>query len=475
MQTKDYDLVVVGGGPAGAAGAWRGTLFDKRVALVEQKENLGGAGINTGTIPSKTLRETALALTGWRSRELFGVDLSLRREATIEEFFHHEKRVTSNERDRWSSRLTAAGVDIVHGSASFRDAHTILVTDGLDQEQVLRGEHLLIATGSSPIRPIELPFHDKRICDSNQILELKALPKRLAVIGAGVIGAEYACTFAALDAAVFLIDGRPELLPFLDGEVALGLRTAMEAAGIQFRLNERVLEVDVSRPENVSLKLSTGSRIEVDTVLVAGGRISNTAELQLANAGLSTGPHNLIAVNAHYQTEVPHIYAVGDVIGPPALASTSREQARVAIAHAFGDRSDDELSSLFPHGIYTIPEVSMIGESEETLARKGVAFIVGRARYDESARGEIIGDDVGFLKLLFRREDMRLLGVHVIGEHATELVHLGLLVMMTDAGADLLHRTCFNYPTLGDLYKIATRRALLIRREKKSNIDPVEE
>src|ERR1700740_1443515 len=313
METKEYDLVVIGGGPAGAFGALVATLFEKRVVLVEKKENLGGAGINTGTIPSKTLRETALALTGWRSRELFGVDLSLRREATIEEFFHHEKRVTSNERERWSARLRAAGVDIIHGSASFRDTHTIAVTDGLDREQVLRGEHLLIATGSSPVRPTELPFQDKRICDSNQILELKTLPKRLAVIGAGAIGAEYACTFAALDAAVFLIDGRPELLPFLDREVALGLRTAMEAAGIQFRLNERVLEIDVSRLENVSLKLSTGSRIEVDTVLVAGGRISNTADLQLANAGLSTGPRNLIAVNAHYQTEVPHIYAVGDV------------------------------------------------------------------------------------------------------------------------------------------------------------------
>ena len=212
----------------------------------------------------------------------------------------------------------------------------------------------------------------------------------------------------------------------------------------------------------------SGTAIEVDTVLVAAGRSSNTAELQLANAGLSVGPRNVIVVKEHYQTEVPHIYAAGDVIGPPALASTSREQARVAMAHAFGSRTDEELSALLPNGIFTIPEVSTVGESEESLAKKGIDFIVGRARYNETARGEIIGDEVGFIKLLFGREDKRLLGVHVIGEHATELVHLGLLVMMSNGGADLIHRTCFNYPTLGDLYMLATRRALFPRIEQQS-------
>ncbi|MBV9734185.1 MAG: Si-specific NAD(P)(+) transhydrogenase, partial [Verrucomicrobia bacterium] len=439
---------------------WVATLLGKRVALVEKKQNLGGAGINTGTIPSKTLRETALALTGWRSRDLFRVDLSLRREATIDEFFHHEKQVTSNERDRWTERLNAAGVEIVHGSACFQDPNTVAVLDGPDQDQTLRGEYILIATGSSPVRSPDIPFSDPRICDSNQILELTKLPKRLAVIGAGVIGAEYASTFAALDAEVFLIDGRPELLPFLDREISQRLRKAMENAGVQIRLQERVSQIDVSKPDNVRVHLSGGTVIEVDTVLVAAGRASNTAGLQLANAGLTVGPRNLIVVKQHYQTDVPHIYAAGDVIGPPALASTSREQARVAMTHAFGNRDDQELSALLPNGIYTIPEVSTVGESEETLAKKGIDFIVGRASYNESARGEIIGDDVGFMKLLFGRNDKRLLGVHVIGEHATELVHLGLLVMMGNGGADLIHRTCFNYPTLGNLYTIATRRAL---------------
>jgi NAD(P) transhydrogenase len=467
MDNQAYDLVVIGGGPAGAAAAWRATLFGKHVALVEKKENLGGAGINTGTIPSKTLRETALALTGWRSRELFGVDLSLRREATVDDVFRHEKRVKTNERDRWYERLSTAGVEIVHGSATLKDAHTVVVTDGPDGGRVLQGEYLLIATGSSPVRSTDIPFHDERICDSNQILELKKLPKRLAVIGAGVIGVEYASTFAALDAEVFLIDGRPELLPFLDREIAQSLRMAMENAGVQLRQQERVLEIDVSKPDGVRLRLGSGSIVEVDTVLVAAGRVSNTADLQLANAGLSVGPRNLISVNQHYQTTVPNIYAVGDVIGPPALASTGREQARVATAHAFGDRYEEELSSLLPNGIFTIPEVSTVGDSEETLTKKGVDFIVGRARYNESARGEIIGDNIGFLKLLFARGDKRLLGVHVIGEHATEVVHLGLLVMMTNAGVDLLHRTCFNYPTLGDLYKIATRRALIAMGREK--------
>ena len=465
MGTKDYDLVVIGGGPAGAAGAWLATLFDKTVVLVEKNENLGGAGINTGTIPSKTLRETALALTGWRSRDLFGVDLSLRREATIDEFFHHEKRVTSNERDRWTERLQAAGVEIIHGVATFTDPHTLAVTDGSEQDQTLRGQYILIATGSSPARSPDIPFSDPRICDSNQILELTKLPKRLGVIGAGVIGAEYASTFAALDAEVFLIDGRSELLPFLDREISQSLRQAMEKAGVQVRLQERVSQFDVSKPDNVSLHLSSGAVIEVDTVLVAAGRVSNTEELQLPKAGLSVGPRNLILTKQHYQTDVPHIYAVGDVIGPPALASTSREQARVAMVHAFGNGSEHQLSTLLPNGIFTIPEVSMVGESEESLAKQGIDFMVGRARYNESARGEIMGDDVGFLKLLFSREDKRLLGVHVIGEHATELVHLGLLVMMANGGADLIHRTCFNYPTLGDLYTLATRRALFPKIE----------
>ncbi|MBV8215772.1 MAG: Si-specific NAD(P)(+) transhydrogenase [Verrucomicrobia bacterium] len=460
MDTKEYDLVIIGGGPAGAAGAWIAALLGKRVALVEKKQNLGGAGINTGTIPSKTLRETALALTGWRSRDLFGVDLSLRREATVDEFFHHEKRVTSNERDRWTEELTAAGVEIVHGTATFKDAHTVAVLDGPDQDRALRGDYILIATGSSPVRSGDIPFSDPRICDSNQILELTKVPKRLAVIGAGVIGAEYASTFAALDVEVFLIDGRAELLPFLDREISQSLRKAMERAGVQVRLQERVLQIDVSKPDNVSLHLSSGTVIEVDTVLVAAGRVSNTAELQLPNAGLAVGPRNLVGVKQHYQTDVPHIYAVGDVIGPPALASTSREQARVAIVHMFGSRIDEELSALLPNGIYTIPEVSTVGESEESLAKKGIDFIVGHARYDETARGEIIGDNIGFIKLLFAREDKRLLGVHVIGEHATELVHLGLLVMMSNGGAELIHRTCFNYPTLGNLYTLATRRAL---------------
>ena len=468
MDTKEYDLVVIGGGPAGAFGAWVATLFGKQVALVEKKQNLGGAGINTGTIPSKTLRETALALTGWRSRNLFGVDLSLRREATIEEFFYHEKRVTSNERDRWTERLLAAGVEIVHGSACFKDANTVGVLDGPDQDRALRGQYILIATGSSPVRQPDIPFSDPRICDSNQILELTRLPKRLAVIGAGVIGAEYASTFAALDAEVFLIDGRPELLPFLDREISQRLRKAMENAGVQIRLQERVSQIDVSKPDNVRLHLSSGTVIEVDTVLVAAGRTSNTAGLELSNAGLTVGPRNLIVVKQHYQTDVPHIYAAGDVIGPPALASTSREQARVAMTHAFGNRDDQELSALLPNGIYTIPEVSTVGESEETLAKKGIDFIVGCAAYNESARGEIIGDDVGFMKLLFGRNDKRLLGVHVIGEHATELVHLGLLVMMSNGGADLIHRTCFNYPTLGNLYTIATRRALFPQTDQKA-------
>ena len=299
--------------------------------------------------------------------------------------------------------------------------------------------------------------------DSDELLHIQTLPKRMAVIGAGVIGSEYACTFATLGVEVHLIDGRDVLMPFLDGEIAQALTVAMTTSGIKFHWNEKVTLCDVSAPGDVRLTLTSGATLDCDSVLVCAGRSSNTDELNLSAAGITPVKRGLISVDAQFRTEVPHIYAAGDVIGPPALAATGMEQARAAMCHAFGLPMKMDLAPLLPTGIYTIPEVSMVGETEESLKQKGIPYVVGRARYADNPRGRIIGDDTGLLKLLFRQDDMRLLGVHIIGEQATEVVHPGLLALLTESGADLFNRTCFNYPTLGDLYKSATYHAILQR------------
>ena len=463
MTAPEFDLIVIGGGPAGVSGANTAALFGHRVALVEKEAMIGGAGINTGTIPSKTLRETALALSGWRSRKLYGVDLSLRREATIEDFTHTERLVTSNERRKAEQRLDREGVVPYRGQAAFVDEHTIALARPDGQTIHLRAEKFLIATGSSPRQPPEFPFHDERVRDSDQLLHIKEIPRRLVVVGAGVIGSEYACMFAALGVETHLVDGRDKLLDFLDHDISQALFKAMRDDGIQFHWNERVARCDVSRPGELRLTLSSGAELACDRLLVCAGRVSNTADLNLPAAGVSVGERGLISVDASYRSNVPHIYAAGDVVGPPALAATSIEQARVAMCHAFGVKLKLELTSILATGIYTIPEASMVGDTEEALKQKGVDYVAGYARYGDNARGQIMGDDDGLLKLLFARDDMRLLGAHVLGEQATELVHIGLMAMLSGATADIFNRACFNYPTLGDLYKMATYNALLRR------------
>jgi NAD(P) transhydrogenase len=461
MNAKEYDLVVIGGGPAGVSSANAAGLLGKRVALVEKTPVIGGAGITTGTIPSKTLRESAIALSGWRSRRLFGVDLSLRREATVSDFMHHEKQVTAGERQRLEQRLHTNRVESFHGTASFVDPHSIQVKAADGAVTLLRGEKILIATGSAPLRPQEFPFDDDRVHDSNQILHLKVLPKKLVVVGGGVVGSEYACTFAALGTEVHLVDGRDVLLPFLDGEVSRAIAKAMAANGVKFHWRERVTNCDASKAGDLTLALSSGATLACDGVLVCAGRSSNTGELNLAAAGLTPGKRGLVVVDAHYRSEVPHIYAAGDVVGPPALAAISVEQARVAICDAFEIGLKRDIAPILPTGIYTIPEASMAGETEESLNEKKIDYLVGRARYADNPRGQIIGDEAGFLKLLFRRDDLRLLGVHIVGEQATEVIHIGLMALMTNADADIFSRTCFNYPTLGDLYKYAAYDAII--------------
>jgi len=464
MANETFDLLVIGAGPAGEKGAITGGVFRKKVAVVEKSSLLGGAVANTGTLPSKTLRETALAFSGLRARDLYGVDLSLRREATVTDFMRHSRNVAETERERIRQYFERFNVSLHQGTASFVDAHTVHVVSS-SGETTLAADRILIATGSVPLRPPEFPFEDARVCDSDEILEIDRLPRTMVVVGAGVIGSEYACTFAALGTRVHVVDGREGLLSFLDAEVSAALEKAMEGLGIVFSWKERVTACDVGDPNGpVTLTLTSGAKLAADTVLVAGGRLSDTAALNLPAAGVETGKRGLIVVDERYCTTASHIYAVGDVIGFPALAATGMEQARVAVSHALDMDFKQAGPPMLPYGIYTIPEASMVGETEESLAGQGVDYVVGRASYEDNARGTIIGDRTGFLKLLFRRSDMRLLGVHAIGEHASELAHVGLVALLTDSDWDLFNRACFNFPTLGMLYQRAAYEALAKQR-----------
>jgi len=347
-----------------------------------------------------------------------------------------------------------------HGTAAFVDPHTVRVVDPSGAETLLRGEKILVATGSSPMRPPEFPFEHPRVHDSNEILEIAELPKSLAVVGAGVVGAEYACTFAALGIEVHLIDGRDTLLPFLDHDVSKAITAAMTLSGIVFHWKERVVACDAPASGDVALSLTSGERLGVSDVLVAAGRSSNTDDLNLPAAGLVPGPRGLIVVNDMFQSSVAHIYAAGDVVGPPALAATGAEQARVAVCHAL-ELIEKVSATLLPTGIYTIPEASMVGMTEQAARDAGIDCVIGRADYAENPRGRLIGDDRGFLKLVLQASDLAILGVHAVGDQATELIHIGLIAMLGGATADLFNRACFNYPTLGDLYKYAAYDAML--------------
>ena len=467
MPTPHYDLIVIGSGPAGEKGAAQAAYFGKRVALIEREPVLGGAAANTGTLPSKTLRETALYLSGFRQRGLFGVNMALKDAVTARDFLYRERQVQTSEHQRIADNLQRHHIDTHSGHASFVDAHTIRLAPDGSEPLTLTADVVLLATGSHPFRPPVFPFDDPRVYDSDTVLNLHDIPREMLVVGAGVIGCEYACIFSALGIHVTLLEGRDRLLPFLDPEVSALLTRSMIEMGIDVRFNETVASV-AATPDQLTATLASGASLHPDTLLVAAGRTGNTASLNLPAAGLTPGKRGSLEVNEHYQTSVPHIYAAGDVIGFPALAATSMEQARVAMVHAFDLKYKTRVAPILPYGIYTIPECSMAGESEDSLAKKGIPCITGVARYNANARGQIIGDKNGFLKLLFAADTMKLLGVHAIGEQASELVHIGLVALNTGAGADLFIETCFNYPTLGELYKYATYDALG-RRAKLAN------
>lgn len=406
----------MGQDPQAKRGAAQAAYFGKRVAIVERSE-LGGAGCNTGTLPSKTLRETALMLSGLRARDLYGVDLSLRRDATVKDFLVHERHVTAAEQQAVRENIQRHGIDLYHGAASFEDSRTIRVEPLIGEPVLLRAGKVLIAAGSTPICPAMFPFDDPRVWDSDDIVHMEFMPKRMAVVGAGIIGCEYACIFAALGIDVTLINTRDTILPFLDADVREILVRQMEKLGVNFRSEERVVECRAA-PERVALGLQSGGALEVDSVLVTVGRRGNVDSLALDRAGITATEWGTIPVNEHFETEAPGVYAAGDIVGFPALASTSMEQARLAIVHAFDLKYKKSVGPVVPMGIFTIPEVGTAGETEEQLREKGVPHVVGRAHYGQNARGRIVGDTDGMLKLIFREPGMQLSGVTVVGEGA---------------------------------------------------------
>jgi len=451
---ESYDLIVIGSGPAGEKGAAQAAYFGKRVALIERGPNLGGAGVNTGTVPSKTLRESALYFSGLRQRGLYGIDYSLREGLTVQGFMHRKDAVVAAERLKIASNLAAHKIELINGTAKFENAHTVNAADQYDGPHLLHGEVILIATGSKPHRPPEIPFDDNSIFDSDSILTMDRIPKSMIVIGGGVIGCEYASIFTAMGVAVTLVDGRERLLPFLDTEISERLREHLANLGLTVLFQERPRSTERVQG-GVRMTLNSGKVVEAESALFAAGRRGAVEGLHLEKAGLGINQRGNIDVNDQYQTGVAHIYAAGDVIGFPALASTSMEQGRVAMCHAFGFPYKQRIASQLPMGIYTIPEISAVGETEESCREKNIKYEVGRAKYANNARGQIIGDSSGILKLIFRAENKQLLGVQILGESATELIHLGMAVLEAGGTIDTFIELVFNFPTLSELYKYA--------------------
>jgi NAD(P) transhydrogenase len=454
MEDHDkFDLIAIGCGPAGEKAGAQAAYFGKRVAVIERAAQPGGSCINTGTVPSKTLRESALYFSGLRQRGLYGIDYSLKENLSVHEFMHHEREVVAAERRRILENLEHHNISYIRGAAVFEDAQTITVRgDGTSRH--LHGEVILIATGSRPSHPAEIAIDNIHTFDSDTFLHIEKIPKSLAVIGGGVIGCEYASIFMALGTEVTLVDGRDRLLPFLDVEIAGRLRERLEQLGMKFRFQERPASAEASGA-GVTLHLKSGQTLDVEVALFAAGRQAAVDGLALEKAGLAVNHRGYIPVDENYRTATPNIYAAGDVIGFPALASTSMEQGRVAICHAFGFQYKRRVASRLPMGIYTIPEISSAGETEESCKEKKLAYCVGRAHYGNYARGIITGDTAGMLKLIFSPHDRKLLGVSIIGENATELVHIGMMVLDHELAIDEFIQQVFNYPTLSELYKYA--------------------
>lgn len=450
---EHFDLVVIGAGPAGEKAAAQAAYFQKRVAIIECEAEPGGAAVHTGTLPSKTLRETALYLSGYHARELYGVALEIDPQATLPRLMSRKNAIAAAESHSFRKNLAQHGVRYLQGRGRLVDAHTVQVSHAEHELQV-SADFILLATGSKPHRPAEIDFADAWIHDSDEILTIADLPSSLSILGGGVIGCEYACMFAALGVQVTLVDARSEILPFLDLELVLRLKLAMQKLGIRMVQGQRWTTV-LRSGAGVVTTLTDGSTIENQQLLFAAGRTGCASDLGLANVGLAPDSRGYIPVDAQFRTQVPNIFAAGDVIGFPALASVSMEQGRVAMCHAFGFGYKKSVAAEMPYGIYTIPEVSAFGETEETCRQKGIDYVVGRALYENNPRGKITGDLEGITKLVVDARTRKLIGIHVIGERATELVHIGQTAIVLGGTVDVFIDMVFNYPTLADSYKYA--------------------
>ncbi len=452
---ESYELIVIGTGPAGEKAAVKAAYFGHKVAIIEKGELCGGAEVVTGTLPSKTLKETALYFSGKYEKGLYGVDRDLVREASIEDFMFRKNYVTATEGQEVIANLNRHQVTLYHGIASFEDPHTIRVKG--KEEQLIHGDYILIATGSYPYHPPAIPFDAKRVHDSDTILQIQRLPRSLCVVGAGVIGCEYSTIFSTIGCKVHLINDKENILPQIDGEISAELIRQMQAAGIDIHFNASVEKIEVPAKEEqpLILTLSTGKTLEVDMFLYAAGRSGNIKSLECEKIGLDLGKRETLVVDKEYRTNIPHIFAAGDVIGFPALASTSMDQGRVAVSYMFKTKDLEHLPTHFPYGIYTIPEVSMVGITEEEAKNAGLTYCVGRARYEDLARGRILGVKAGLLKLIFEKKSLTILGVHIIGNIACELIHYGMEIVEDKKTLYHLIGRVFNYPTLHDLYKYA--------------------
>jgi NAD(P) transhydrogenase len=453
----DYDLLAIGCGPAGQKAAIQAAKLGRRVAVVERRQ-VGGVCVITGTIPSKTLREAVLHLTGFAQRGMYGQSYRVKEEITVEDLRNRYLDVIRRETDVIRDQLTRNHVAIIDGAARFLDPHTLLVSRKDGSERKVSGEVIVIAAGTRPARPSSVAFDDRTVFDSDTLFLMERIPGSLVVVGGGVVGIEYASIFATLGSRVTVVDLRRRILEFCDDEILEGLQHHLRDLGLTFRLGEEVAGVE-ALDEGALVRLASGKRIAAEMVLYSAGRQGSTDDLGLGNAGLEADDRGRIAFGRNYRTKVEHIYAVGDVVGFPALAATAMEQGRIAALDALGQPVRSS-AGLVPIGIYTIPEISFVGQTESELTDAGIAYEVGISRYRELARGAILADSHGMLKILVSPTDRRLLGVHVLGTGATELVHIGQAVMGNGGTLDYLVDNVFNYPTLAEAYKVAALDAM---------------
>jgi len=449
----EFDVVVIGCGPAGQKAAIKCAKAGRRVALVDKRQVVGGHCLHIGTIPSKTLRMAIINLSGYYERNIYGADYRANPDLTINDLLYRANTIIEREIKIIHNQLARNHVEVYTGAGSFLDPHTIRVASKASSEDI-SAKHIVVCAGAISKILTPLPFNGVNVLNTDDILSMSFLPKRMMIVGGGVIGLEYASMFSLLDIEVQVVSRYPEVLPWVDHQLVECLKAHMLRHGAQFHLDARIKDISVESPRHVTGELTDGTRFDVEMVMYAAPRKGNTAELNLVAAGLEAGENDYLDVNGNYQTAVPHVYAAGDVIGWPSLASTSIDQGRKAANHLLGV-ADVPYNPLFPIGIYTFPDISMVGASEEELKKKGIAYEVGVGQYCETARGQIIGDVDGLVKLLFDHNDLSLLGVHIIGSEATELIHIGQAVMVNGGKISYFIDNVFNYPTLAEVYKIA--------------------